>query len=541
MPVQSLSVRFQLSGGLGNENPHLSLGGQISTATNRNITSNVLHNLFDEVTNAEAVSGEFEYRHMYYRNGHEFTTRNTRLIVLTDSTSIWSKIEFAKGTAANGSVEQAIPSENTPPVGIPESSWRIPNGSSPLVLGDVLAGSVASIWLRRKIEPGALIARNEKVHIRIIGDPPIPAAPPIQCPAGQHFDPTTQTCVDDDEQPDPDCPEGQHKDANGNCVPNTGVPCPDGTHLEGNQCVPDGSPDPPEPVRAIITADLSCSDEANVVLANVRGLAGALTNLDLFIANGDLSYASNPDCFMELLDAYELTEKTRISIGNHDDDEDGNSSIRSAFISQFGMPSVGYFSFNIQNIHFLIMDTQSNYSLNSPQYNFARTDLQGASLNAQIDWIVVCYHKPSITIPSDHAPLNDFRDLYHPLFDQFKVDLIVAGHNHNMQQTHMIKYNPASPATPTIVSTGTTTEQVNHIYTNIDGRIFAVCGAGGRSHYDLGSRPAWFAFGNDEHYGCLALSWINNNKSLSAIFFRAVNDGETIEELHSFTIHKTTV
>src|SRR5687768_6301545 len=172
MPVQSASVRFQFSGGNANEDPDLSLGGQISVATNRNITSNSLHNLFDEINNTEAVSGEHEFRHFYFRNGHDFTLRNVRLFVLTDTTSIWSKLEFAKGTANNGSIEQAVPNENTSPVGISDSNWRIPSASSPLILGDVLAGSTASVWIRRRVETGALIARNEKVHIRIIGDPP---------------------------------------------------------------------------------------------------------------------------------------------------------------------------------------------------------------------------------------------------------------------------------------------------------------------------------------------------------------------------------
>ena len=51
-------VKFQLSGGISNEDPNFSLGGQISVADDRNITTNVLHNFFDEVTNTEAVSVE---------------------------------------------------------------------------------------------------------------------------------------------------------------------------------------------------------------------------------------------------------------------------------------------------------------------------------------------------------------------------------------------------------------------------------------------------------------------------------------------------
>ena len=539
MPVQSSLVRFQLSGGVANENPNLSLGSDISVATNRNIVSNFLHNLFDEVTNAESVTGEYEVRHFYYRNGADFKVKNAKLIVLADQTSIWSKLEFAKGTANNGNVEQSVPDENTLPVGISDSNWKIPNTLNPLVLGDVEAGSTASIWVRRKVEVGALIVKNEKVTIRIIADPVIPTAPPIICTGNTHYDATTNSCVPNEEDPDPDCPDGQHKDSNGVCVPNDGFPCPDGEHLEGNQCVPDGSPPVPEQVTVAIVGDIGCSSNADTVVFSV----GAVADLDMFVANGDISYASTIDCFMEMLDQHSdtvpLNEITKITIGNHDDEEDGSSQLRQSFISAFGIPSGGYYSFDLQNIHFLMMDTQSSYAVNSAQYNFARNDLIAASQAANIDWIVVCYHKPSMTISSDHAALTDFRDIYHPLFDTYHVDFVISGHNHNMQRTHPVRHNTSSPTSPTVVSTGTTSETVNNIYIDVDGRVFVVSGAGGRAHDSLGSPPSHYAFGDDENFGFFGMAWFNNNKSVTCQFFTAEENTANIEELDSFIVHKS--
>lgn len=536
MPVQSSLVRFQLSGGEANENPNLSLGSQVSIATNRNIVSNFLHNLFDEVTNTEAVSGEYEYRHFYYRNGATFKVKNAKLMVLADQTSIWSKLEFAKGTANNGNVEQSVPDENTAPVGISDSNWKIPNALNPLLLGDVEAGSTASIWVRRKVEVGALIAKNEKVTIRIIADPPVPVAPPIACPNGQHYDSTTGTCVDDEEEPD-DCPTGQHRDANGNCVDNTGTPCPEGQVLQNGQCVPVGSPPPPIPVTIAVAGDLSCNSAAQDVLGHIANIGHAALDAGkgfFFIANGDLSYASSGQCFVDILEDLDIPLLTKISIGNHDDDEEQSTALRTSYINYFGIPSAGYYSFNVQNIHILIMDTQSSYAVNSAQYTFARNDLIAASQAANIDWIIVCYHKPSMTVGSDHAPLTDFRDIYHAMFDTYKVDVVISSHNHNMQRSYPVKHNPSNPSNPTIIST-----HPSNVYgEDMDARVFIVSGAGGRALDDMSSLPAHYAFGNDSDHGFFVMGWSFNNKRLTGKFW-AVNSPTIIEELDMFELNKT--
>jgi len=185
------------------------------------------------------------------------------------------------------------------------------------------------------------------------------------------------------------------------------------------------------------------------------------------------------------------------------------------------------------------MDTQSSYSTSSAQYNFARNDLIAASQNASIDWIIVCYHKPSMTMPTDHAALTDFRNIYHPMFDTYHVDLVVNGHNHNMQCTFPVRHNASAPTNPTVVTQGTVLPDTNRVYTNPDGRIFIVVGSGGRQHDSLGSMPVYYDFGDDEHYGLLLLGWFNNNKSVTGAFFSTAANTANAEELYSFSINKT--
>ena len=40
-----------------------------------------------------------------------------------------------------------------------------------------------------------------------------------RCPDGQRWDPLANSCIDGSGEPRPDCPDGQHRDQNGNCVP----------------------------------------------------------------------------------------------------------------------------------------------------------------------------------------------------------------------------------------------------------------------------------------------------------------------------------
>ena len=76
------------------------------------------------------------------------------------------------------------------------------------------------------------------------------------------------------------------------------------------------------------------------------------------------------------------------------------------------------YSFNKNHVHFVAINTEGEYGPSSSQYKFIDQDLNAASTNADIDWIVVFLHEPMYTSPSHHDPLASLRDAYHPLFTQ---------------------------------------------------------------------------------------------------------------------------
>jgi hypothetical protein len=79
------------------------------------------------------------------------------------------------------------------------------------------------------------------------------------------------------------------------------------------------------------------------------------------------------------------------------------------------------------------------------------------------------------TLPSTHPASPMLRNTYHPLFEQYGVDLVLQGHNHNYERTYPIVFNSTDLSNPIETSTNTTT------YTDPDGQIFVTVGTGGKS------------------------------------------------------------
>jgi Concanavalin A-like lectin/glucanases superfamily/Calcineurin-like phosphoesterase len=260
------------------------------------------------------------------------------------------------------------------------------------------------------------------------------------------------------------------------------------------------------------------------------------TNPELVVGLGDYSYEANADCWLNVVNPFD--HKMKIAIGNHEIDESPQS--LGQYLNHFNMPTQ-YHSFNHQNVHFLILATDDTFGLNSNQYNFAVNDLQTASSDSNIDWIVVAFHKPFYDVPCSGDSCQDEdavqgstypRTLYHPLFDQYGVDLALYGHAHNYVRTFPIKYDSSTPDSPIITSTN------QNNYVNEDGQVFVQSGAGGRSLRDLTGTENYNAFQSDSEFGILNVDVVNTNSNNLQLVGKFIqNDGDVIDQ---FTITKQT-
>ena len=246
---------------------------------------------------------------------------------------------------------------------------------------------------------------------------------------------------------------------------------------------------------------------------------------EFVLAVGDLSYDSSAKCWFEIISP--IANKTMIAIGNHDTDP----SMLKEYMDFFGLKGQ-YYSFNYQNVHFIVMSTELPYEDGSEQYNFVNNDLSKVSLNPDIDWIVVDYHSLAYTSPANIGKGNsaekELRDIYHPLFIKYNVDLVLQAHNHNYQRSYPIIYNNTNSENPIITDTNN-----NNNYYDPKGMIFGTVGTGGESLYPLTGQAPYVAT-QYVGFGFLNVDVINDGTTLSGKFF--ANDG-TIKD--QFTIIKS--
>ena len=275
--------------------------------------------------------------------------------------------------------------------------------------------------------------------------------------------------------------------------------------------------------------DWGCTSNTDATLANVKN-----KNPARVFALGDYSYASTGTCFFNKIDPTGLTGITEIAIGNHEDD---NSEGFSSYMSHFSQ-SQTYYSYNVDNVHVLVMDTDRNsYSSGSAQKSFVQSDLQAASTDPNIKWIIVYLHKPMYTSPNTCSSSScsntgsentDLRNGFHAMFDQFGVDLVLQGHVHDYQRTYKIKYDPVSPSSPTITSNNANT------YTEGNGEIFAIVGTGGVNFHALSGKASFTSSQQDDFFGQLDIKVTNNGDTLEGKFYRNGNNAI----LDSFSITK---
>ncbi|WP_158056095.1 purple acid phosphatase family protein [Halorussus halophilus] len=128
--------------------------------------------------------------------------------------------------------------------------------------------------------------------------------------------------------------------------------------------------------------------------------------------------------------------------------------------------------------------TEASYFYNERQREYVEETLKEADADDSVKWIVVYMHSGFWT-DGDHDARQDLRDLWGPYFDEYDVDLVLAGHNHSYERSKPIRGEA-------VAETGTT---------------YVVNGTGGSGHYGFqhNEPPEWTAFRDSDHYGAVQL------------------------------------
>lgn len=120
-------------------------GGDIDTGNE--ITSGADQNIFDDVTNAERVAGDTEYRKIYIRNENADTWQAVKLWIsqFTDSTD--DEISIALGTNAGVQSVEGVGATYVSP----DSKVH----TDVLTIGDLAQNAYQAIWIKRVVTAGA--------------------------------------------------------------------------------------------------------------------------------------------------------------------------------------------------------------------------------------------------------------------------------------------------------------------------------------------------------------------------------------------------
>ena len=114
-------------------------------------------------------------------------------------------------------------------------------------------------------------------------------------------------------------------------------------------------------------------------------------------------------------------------LGNHDyTTQQGTPSIENFF-----MPDRNY-SFDAGEAHFIVLegDGSHGYAPGQRDYEFLRNDL---AANANARWKFVFFHYPAYSC-GQHGSTPYVDQYWVPLFDQYRVDAVFNGHDHDYER-----------------------------------------------------------------------------------------------------------
>ena len=245
---------------------------------------------------------------------------------------------------------------------------------------------------------------------------------------------------------------------------------------------------------------------------------------------GDTSYKMDINCWVDIVKP--ISDRMKAVIGNHDVMSPG---LLEQHLQEFGLDKP-YYSFDYNNIHFLMMDSESSYLPGSDpdfsdledteQYRFVENDLTNASNNPAIKWIIVMSHRQFYSSHcGDHdscEPIKKYREIYHPLFEKYSVDILFSGHAHNYQRTYPLFYNDVNSTDPIIE------ENDNAEYSSPNGMFQIIVGTGGIDHDPFSNQEPFVVYQQDSSYGFLNIDIVGQGNILVGKYY--TNNGDILDE-----------
>ena len=282
-------------------------------------------------------------------------------------------------------------------------------------------------------------------------------------------------------------------------------------------------------INIVAVGDFYCNDETQDTIENIIAI-----NPELIITMGDhVKDVGSIKCWAEM--SQPIKNKMKIAIGNHDVEF---QKIYKQLVKYHNLTSP-YYSHDFQNIHFISLSTEHPFEEVSQQYEFIKNDLEKASKNQTIDWIIIHSHKPLYSTRNDMDVAQELRDTYHPLFEKYNVDFVISSHNQYYERTYPLNndYIPNKSdkiETVTIYDNETDLEWIYtrplkndslvqdyptpNVYHNPNSTIFLTVGTAGDELKEIVYREDYYVIQDNTKFGFLNLKLENNGKKIIGEF-----------------------
>jgi hypothetical protein len=172
----------------------------------------------------------------------------------------------------------------------------------------------------------------------------------------------------------------------------------------------------------------------------IRTHAERLSQFDaaFWVFNGDFNEVGQQDQWDDWFDAMRpiLSKSPLMPVqGNHE-------VFPPMFYGQFALPIAAgvpdaykehAWSMHYANVHFVGLDSTTDAGAQD-QSAWLDADLQSARADKDVDWIIAMMHHPAYSA-SNHGSTDYVQKWWVPLFEQHKVDLIFAGHDHDYERS----------------------------------------------------------------------------------------------------------
>ncbi|HEX7958265.1 MAG TPA: metallophosphoesterase [Terriglobales bacterium] len=157
---------------------------------------------------------------------------------------------------------------------------------------------------------------------------------------------------------------------------------------------------------------------------------------EFIVQTGDLvAKANNPAQWRKFGSIIQPVRENRIGYyparGNHD--VGNRASMRERFQRRFNPETSSIIASTFHNLRFLALDTESDLSINSDQYQSLEKELKDASADKK--FVIPFFHEAIFSVGSRHGSNTRLQAVLHPLFKQYGVKLVFQGHDHIYYRT----------------------------------------------------------------------------------------------------------